>query len=310
MATNKTQYLDRCLKSHKIRHVQTTMDKYITKREEVKNALGDKYADKKAVRATNSGSFAKHSAINEKFDIDICQPFKRNSFATLEEMADSVFDYFYSEFQDEQLIRYKTRKQRVSIGLTFLIDGEEIGLDVVPGRELLEGDYSETNRLNLYVRPKGFDPATSTQTNIQAHVDHIKGKGDERKIIRLLKVWKLNKGKKEIKSFFVELLTIKAFDCASSVPTDLWEKLKMVLAFIRDNVKTIKLTDPANSNNIVSNTMTDTEKANFADDADLILKRIDDDSDNIKIYFPVNDKYDDDQKSAGGAAVLGTKSFS
>jgi len=295
-------------------HVQSKMDKYIGKREKVKDALEEKYSDKKVTRAINSGSYAKHTAINEKFDIDICQPFKSNSFSTLEQMADDVFDFFYNEFKDDDLIRYKTRKQRVSTGITFLIDGEEISMDIVPGRELGTDDYKATNRLNLYVRPKGLDSATSTQTNIQKHVDHIKGKGDERKIIRLLKVWKLNKSKKEIKSFFLELITIRAFDDAKSIPTDLWGKLKMVMEFIRDNVKAISLVDPANSNNIVSNTMTDAEKRNFAEDMSLILKRIEEDDENIKIYFPINDKYDeeDDKKgsSFSGPAILTTKSFS
>jgi len=310
MGFDKSRHLQRVIKSHKMRHVQTTMDKYIKKREEIKDALATYYTDMRATRAINSGSFAKHSAINEKYDVDICQPFKYRSFRTLEEMADHVYDFFINVYQDEQLVRWKTRKQRVSVGLTFLIDGEEIGMDVVPGRELTEEDYKETNRLNLYVRTKGLAPATSTQTNIQRHVDHIQGKGDERRIIRLLKVWKLTKGKKEIKSFFVELITIRAFESRSSVPFGVWEQLEMVMEYIRDRVETISLLDPANSNNIVSDTMTAAEKSNFARDMELILNRIEDDEENIKIYFPINEKYDDDDKKGNGAAVLGTKTFS
>lgn len=311
MGFDKTSHLNQVLESHKMKHVQSSMDKYIVKREKIKDALDEKYADKKVTRAINSGSYAKHTAVNEKFDVDICQPFKYKSFTTLEEMADDVFDYFYNEFEDDDLIRYKTRKQRVSTGLTFLVDGEEISMDIVPGRELSDDDYKTSNRLNLFVRPKGLNPSTSTQTNIQKHVDYVKGKGDERKIIRLLKIWKLNKGKREIKSFFVELITIKAFECSSSVPSNLWEQLKMVMEFIKDEVETITLKDPANSNNIVSNTMTNTEKTNFAEDMKIILDRIADNDENIKIYFPVNDKYDQEGKSSSsGPAILGTKSFS
>jgi len=310
MGFDKSRYLQRVLKSHKMRHVQATMDKYIKKREEIKDALANYYGDKRVTRAINSGSFAKHSAINEKYDVDICQPFKYGSFSTLEEMADDVYDFFTNVYQDVQLVRWKTRKQRVSVGLTFLIDGEEIGMDVVPGRELAEEDYKETNRLNLYVRAKGLAPATSTQTNIQRHVEHIRGKGDERRIIRLLKVWKLNKGKKEIKSFFLELITIRAFESRSSIPFGVWEQLEMVMEFIRDRVETICLLDPANSNNVVSDTMTATEKSNFARDLELILDRIEEDEENIKIYFPVNDRYDEEEDKGRGAAVLGTKTFS
>jgi hypothetical protein len=305
MSFEKNKHLDRVLESHKMKHVDDLMEKYKKKREEVKDALEEKFSDKKVTRAINSGSYAKHTAVNTKFDIDICQPFKYKAFDTLEEMADIVFDYFNDEYKDEDLVRYKTRKQRVSTGLTFVIDGDEIQMDVVPGRELAEDDYAETNRLNLHVRPKGLDPKTSTQTNIQKHIDIIKGMDDERSIIRLLKVWKVNKNKDRVKSFFLELITIRTFEKASEIPSDIWGKLKMTMEFIRDNVETIRLEDPANSNNVVSDTMTDSEKENLANDMEMMLDRIEEDEENLKVYFPVNDEFDsgDDEDKKKAAAL-------
>jgi len=315
MNFDKNKYLDRVLESHKMKHVNYLMEKYKNKREEVKDSLEEKFSDGKVTRAINSGSYAKHTAINTKFDIDISQPFKYKKFDTLKDMADAVFDYFNNEYEDEDLIRYKTRKQQVSTGLTFVIDGDEIQMDVVPGRELAEDDYAITNRLNLYVRPKGLYPATSTQTNIQKHIDLIKKKGDERSIIRILKVWKVNKNKDRVKSFLLELITIHAFERASEIPNDLWSKLKMTMEFIRDYVKTIRLEDPANSNNIVSDTMTDSEKDALANDMKIMLDKIEENDENLKIYFPVNDDFDpgdekEEQKSSKlGATILSTKSF-
>ena len=138
MGFDKNKYLERVLTSYKMSHVQNKMDKYIQKRNEVKDALDEKYNSKRVTRAINSGSYAKYDAVNVKFDIDVCQPFKRDSFDTLEEMADDVYDFFANEYEDDELVGYKTKKQRVSIGLTFLIDGEEIEMDVVPGRELIQ----------------------------------------------------------------------------------------------------------------------------------------------------------------------------
>lgn len=312
MNFNKSEHLNDVLESYRMVHVQGTMDKYIVKRDAIVEALSEKYRDKKASKAINSGSFAKHDAINVKFDIDLCQPFKYDSFGTLEEMADDLYNFFSLEYKDVQLVKYAIRKQRVSIGLTFLIDGEEIKMDIVPGRELSNGDYEKNRDLNLYVRAKLDKAATSTQTNIHAHVEHIKGKNSERQVIRLLKAWKFNKNK-DIKSFFIELITIRAFDDKStSVPSDLWGKLKMTLEFIRDNVESIRLVDPANSNNVVSNTMTAVEKTNLADEMKRILERIEENAENLKIYFPVNDKYSkkDAKHSLSGPAVLSTKSFS
>ena len=260
---NKNNYLQEVLSSYKMAHVSDLMEKYIEKREKVKDALATKFKDEIVTRAINSGSYAKHDAINIKFDLDVCQPFKHNSFSTLEEMADAVFDFCNEEFEDDDLVKYATRKQRVSTGLTFIIDGDEIQFDIVPGRELSEDDYSVTNRLNLFVRAKLLQSASTTQTNIQKHIDLVKGKTAERDIIRLLKVWKTNKSNIGVKSFLFELITIRAFDKCSEVPNGIWQKLEMVLEYIRDNIKTIRLEDPANSNNVVSDTMTDSEKENL-----------------------------------------------
>lgn len=282
-------------------HVSDLMEKYIEKREKVKDALATKFKDQIATRAINSGSYAKHDAINIKFDLDVCQPFKHNSFGTLEEMADEVFAFFNEEFEDDDLVKYATRKQRVSTGITFIIDGDEIQLDIVPGRELGDGDYSETNRLNLYVRAKLLEAASSTQTNIQKHIDLVKGKNAERDIIRLLKIWKTNKSNKGVKSFLVELITIRAFENCSDVPTGIWPKLEMVIEYVRDNIKTIRLEDPANSNNVVSDTMSVSEKENLYWDMKQMLELIESSADNLKSYFPVNDDFfveDEDKSSA------------
>ncbi len=303
MSLNKSKYLQQVLESYRMSHVDDLMKKYIEKREIVKDALFEKFKDQIVTRAINSGSYAKHDAINIKFDLDVCQPFKRNAFDTLEEMGDAIFDFFNEEFKNDDFVKYKTRKQRVSTGITFVIDGNEIQMDIVPGRELSTDDYIETNRLNLYVRPKLLQPASTTQTNIQKHIDLVKGKNAERSIIRLLKVWKTNKNNSRIKSFFVELITIKAFEKCFDVPTGIWEQLEMVLEFIRDNVKTICLEDPANSNNVVSDTMTDTEKENLYWDIKQMLELIASSADNLKSYFPVNDDFyeeeeEDDKESA------------
>lgn len=304
MSLDKNKHLRNVLNSHKMSHVDDLLVKYKKKREEVKDALAEKFKNEIVTRAINSGSYAKHDAINIKYDLDVCQPFKRNSFETLEDMADAVFNYFNDEYEDDDLVKYKSRKQRVSTGITFVVDGDEIQMDIVQGRELIIYDYPDTNRLNLYVRPKLLEEASSTQTNIQNHIDLIKGKEHERNVIRLLKIWKVNKSKDRVKSFLVELITIRAFDNCLDIPSDQWGKLKMVMEYIRDNIKTIRLEDPANSNNVISDTMTDSEKNNFSYDMELMLDHIEADADNLKIYFAVNDEFDTNDDEDKKAAAL------
>lgn len=306
MGSVKDNHLINVLESHKMAHVDEILTKYKTKRDEVKDALAEKFKDEIVTRAINSGSYAKHDAINIKFDLDVCQPFKRDSFTTLEEMADAVYDFFKDEYDDDEFQVHRLQKQRVSVGLVFLVDGDEVFIDVVPGRELLQDDYIETTRLNLFVRPTILETSSSIQTNIQKHIDLIKGKTVERNIIRLLKVWKVNHHKKYIKSFLLELLVIRAFDSCPELPTGLWETLKMVMEYIRDNIETIRLEDPANSNNVVSDTLTDNEKKNFSLEMKAILDDVEREENNLKTYFPVNQEFyiEEDEEDMRKAAAL------
>lgn len=313
MATFKSQHLQAVLDSHKMRKIQALMDKFIVKREEVKNALNQKYSDKLLCNPINSGSFAKHTAINKKFDIDICPIFSRTSFNTLEEMADELFRYFENEYKDNHL-QLPIKKQRVSIGLEFNIDGDIIKMDVVPGREINDEEYATTYDLKLYVRAKDDNPATETKTNIKKHVDLINGRTDVRSIIRLLKCWKYYNDK-EIKSFILELLTLRAYEeNKNNLPTDLWEQLEMTLKFIADRIETIQLVDPANSNNIVSNTMLSDLKKTISLDIKNMLDHIYNDETFIMVYFKVNSDFPGNdnnkyQKKASGPSILETQSF-
>lgn len=299
MASDKPQHLQQVLETHRMAHIEGLLNKYKEKRKEVKEALEENYKDK-IYNPINSGSYAKHTAINIKFDLDIGVPFKRDSFDTLEEMFNDVFDFLYEKYKDEAEIR----KQKVSIGIIFDEDddGDEINIDVVPGRELNQDQYKDDNNLNLFVNSQYglLDEKTYIQTNIQAQIDHIKGKSNERSIIRLLKIWKTTNNE-PYKSFFLELITIKAFD-KEDITGNLWEKLKSVMEYIRDSVTkdNFTLKDPGNSNNDVADTLNDTEKNNLSNKMSNMIDNIEYDSDNIKAYFPVNEDFEDESEDKYG----------
>ena len=299
MATDKNKHLECVLQSHKISKEQKLLDKHVAKRDEIKEALEEKYGSS-IYSPFNSGSYAKHTAVNNKFDFDLMAPFKRNAFDTLEKMYNDVYDFLYEKYKSEANIR----KQKVSIGLEFYIDseGDAIKVDVVPGRELNLDQYKEDDKLNLYVYDqygkieKGSDRLRS---NVKAQIENIKSnaeKGAIRQIIRLLKVWKIYNGKTP-KSFFLELITIKAFD-KKDITGELWDKLKTVMEFIKDEVKIISLPDPGNGGNDVADTLTDSEKSILSDDMKYMIERIEENSDNIKSYFRANEKHlcDGDKK--------------
>jgi hypothetical protein len=202
-------------------------------------------------------------------------------------MYDSVYTFLNTNYKKDDDDVTKVRAQKVSTGLTFSVDGETLAFDVTPGRE--PNDDKEDNDIFIYINN---DEAQSTRkkTNIFKQIEHIKGKDKERDCIKQLKVWK-HVHKFDIKSFFVELLVIKAFEKAdidSESKESFWNRLEKTMTFIRDNIKTIQLIDPGNSNNVVSDTLSDEEKDNLKDEMDTILKKIEKDETKIKHYFPIN----------------------
>jgi hypothetical protein len=302
---NKTTHLDSVIKTHQITKEESLLSKHKEKNTEVKEALEGNYGDK-IYSPFNSGSYAKNTAMNLKFDFDMVAPFKRNAFGsngTLKEMYEDVYDFLYEKYKDVA----EVRKQKVSIGIHFHADddGDVVKIDVVPGRELTQDKYDETEDLNLYVYNKyGTIEAGSERikTNVKAQINNIKDRATKekdsiRKIIRLLKVWKNTKLSSPAKSFFLELITIKAFD-NKDISGNLWDKLEAVLEYIRDEVTkdAFTLKDPGNSNNDLIDTLTSFDRQNLSDDMKLILERIEDNDENIKTYFPENQKFVEEEE--------------
>ena len=290
-------YLDEYLaKAHYTAHVdrdEERLKKYNEKYQEIKEMLEGQYKGR-IYAPFKSGSIAKKTAINWKYDLDIVLPFKRSEAGTLKEMYEEVAGYLEDlQYTDDDLSN--VRRQRTSIGLFYQKGFEHLEIDVVPGRELNNEDFqekdSEKKKLNLHWNET---PQTrqSLQTNIHKQVETIKGKGDERKVIRLLKVWKLHRQLGGVKSFLLELITIKAFeDCRQS--SGLWGQLKMVLEFIRDNIETVKLIDPGNSGNKVHETLSSTEKQDLKNQAIRFLEAVEEDEKRIADFIPINPKHED-----------------
>lgn len=312
MSIEKNNHLREVLDTHKMCHVQDFVDKVKQRREEIKGKMHDHYGNNK-YSSFGSGSFAKHTAINIKFDLDLVEPFKHCAFGTLQEMFDDVYDFLAEEYKDTDV---SIRKQKVSIGISFPIEeGDEkpVELDVVPGRELNHNDYLETNDLNLCFNEDhwGFKKGTSQKTNIQKQIDHIKGKSSEREIIRLLKIWKKQKGKK-YKSFVIELAVIKALDGYTG-DMDLWSRLKFVMEYLRDHIadSSFHLYDPGNSNNDVIAAMSVYDRQMFKTDMILMLNNIDSDPDCfLPFYFEINEQFSEyKEKESGAPYPTSTKRF-
>lgn len=303
---DKNLHLDSVIKTHQITKEEQLLTKHKEKNKEVKEALEEKYGDS-IYSPFNSGSYAKNTAMNTKFDFDMVSPFKRNAFGskgTLKEMFEDVYDFLYEKYNDVATVR----KQKVSVGIEFHSDddGDIVKIDVVPGRELNQDQYSDDENLNLYVYYKygNYDAGSERiKTNVQAQIKNIKDRATTekesiRKIIRLLKVWKNTKYNYPTKSFFLELITIKAID-NKAITGNLWSKLEAVLEYIRDEVTKdgFTLKDPGNSSNDLIDSLTESERETLSYDMKNMLERIEDNDENIKTYFPENAKFVEEEKA-------------
>ncbi len=301
---DKNLHLDSVIKTHQITKEEQLLTKHKDKNKEVKEALEKKY-ESNIYSPFNSGSYAKNTAMNTKFDFDMVCPFKRNAFGsngTLKQMYEDVFDFLYEKYKDVATVR----KQKVSIGIEFFADGDVVKIDVVPGRELNQDQYKNDENLNLYVYYKygNFEEGSERiKTNVQDQIKNIKDRATNekdsiRKVIRLLKVWKNTKYNYPTKSFFLELITIKAFD-NKDITGNLWSKLETVLQYIRDEVTgdSFTLKDPGNSSNDLIETLTTSERQMLSDDMKSMLERIEDNDENIKTYFPENSKFVEEEEN-------------
>ena len=127
---NRNQHLQDVLESHRMKHVQTFVDKMTSRKNEIATFLKEQYGSD-AYDTFNSGSMAKHTATNIKFDMDIVIPFRHEAFDTLQGMYDDVFEKLNDKYEEEA---EKVRKQKVSIGISFK---KSIAFLFLPTNELI-----------------------------------------------------------------------------------------------------------------------------------------------------------------------------
>ncbi|MFZ0392543.1 MAG: nucleotidyltransferase, partial [Terracidiphilus sp.] len=200
-----------------------------------------------------SGSFAKGTGNRSGTDIDL--------FLSLREETDWSLGEIYDGL--DRMLRaagFAVRRQNVSLNVK--VNG--CSVDLVPGKRQnrLTGDHS------LYLRRRD----TWIKTNVKKHVQWV-GRTGRRAEMRLMKLWRDQRGL-DWPSFYVELGTARALE-EQILPGTLSGNLRRVLEFARDRVERARLVDPANGNNVVSDTLTGEEKRLIARAAAAALKETD-----------------------------------
>jgi len=193
-----------------------------------------------------SGSCAKGTAIHGVTDVDLFISLKSDTSDTLKKIFDGLHDW----------MRYygypNARKQNVSIHV--LHGGFEV--DLVPAVHF--GGNGEDHW--LYVNKAKRE---RTKTNVSTHIDHVSNSGRLEEII-LTKIWRKNH-KLEFPSFNLELAVIEALSYKphGQIAVNFFS----VLDYLADGFSSARFVDPANTNNIISDELTDSEKKAIASQA-------------------------------------------
>jgi hypothetical protein len=195
-------------------------------------------------KAEFSGSLAKGTGISLSTDADIFLSLSSTTPGTLADMYETLGNAM-------SCAGYPVRKQDVSIGTN--VNGYSI--DLVPGRR----QSPHGNEHSLYRNRTG----TWTKTDVKTHIALVSGSGrtDE---IRILKAWRTLHNLR-LPSFYLELAVLDALHRArhGDIAANVWRTLQ----YLRDNINTARFIDPANTNNVVSDDCTASEKAAIAEQA-------------------------------------------
>jgi hypothetical protein len=279
---NPNKYLYSVLNELNIHANPSALSKVLNIRDKITAFLYNKFENKLAAKPEYSGSFFKGTAINSNFDFDIVVPFSKDSFSSLEDMYETT----YSEINDRYLNgQTEVRKQKRSIGVTFLVDELDYHFDIVPGREI--SNYKIDGELNLYVSPSNvFQSASSMKTNIKAHRLITVNRPNERKIIKLLKFYR-DDNNLNFPSPVIQNMVVEAFDNRGHYSYSLYNNLLYTMEYISDKIHRKNLIDISNSNNNMMEKISLMERDEISNRLNKDLDRLEKDSRYLKEIFEI-----------------------
>jgi len=204
-----------------------------------------KWASTCFISTLNSGSRAKGTSISIASDVDYLISLTSDCNANSGGLK-SIYDGLHNHLKGKY---NPVKKQNVS----FRIKIGDLEVDITPARK----QSGNTHDHWLYVSKLD----TWKQTNIQKHINDISGCGRLNEI-KLLKIWReLNS--LDFPSIYLEYLTISVLLGKSKDASKLADNfifLLRELAKDTNNPLYSRIVDPANSNNILSELLTVTEK--------------------------------------------------
>ena len=209
-----------------------------------------KWAGQQLSALKQSGSSAKGTAIKGIADFDIFISLKSDTTGTLKEI-------YYKLEKEVKDAGWTTRRQNVSIGITH----SNLKIDLVPGK--IQPGYQ--NYHSIYSSKKD----TWMQTNVDLHITKVQNSNRVNEIL-LTKIWRHIHGL-DFPSIYLELTV---FDALYNKPVnDISNNFLAVLVYLRDKFVNRAVTDPANTNNKISDMLYKYEKEEIALQAKTSLEK-------------------------------------
>lgn len=198
-----------------------------------------------------SGSLAKGTGITGTTDMDLF--ISLDPSVSKANTLENVYCTLRNRFAGAG---YSPREQNVSIGIN-----PGLKIDLVAG---------------VRHHPQGFDHSiwkrkakTWTQTNIDAHINHVKNSGRTFDI-RAIKIWRKLRGL-DFPSFYLELSVIEALKGTVLTGGSPSENFSKVMSYLVEDFVGKSIADPANSANDVSEELTEDEKKKIKKEAETTL---------------------------------------
>jgi hypothetical protein len=179
---------------------------------------------------TLAGSHAKGTALRDS-DIDLFLRYSPGTPGPISAIQTSLANHFHGQVRN------------VSVRITY----KGLTVDLVPARRSDTGDMLWQARFNTWLK-----------TDVAKQIRYVRDSGliDE---ILALKIWRRRHALR-FPSFLMELAVIHALKPNRPIK----EQFTSLLRFLATDFPTTRLLDPANSNNVVSDLLTEVEKLRIA----------------------------------------------
>lgn len=227
------EYLKKILEAQALDRDSTELKQMQQERDKIEAILKKQFSGAK-MTIRYGGSKAKNTMIKKSFDLDILVYFDSDDEVggkNLKEIYDNVAKALagsYSIQRKTSAIRL-LKKDQTSVG-------EHFSIDIVPGR------FTSDDKTDVFLHQENSE-RERLKTNPDKHIEHVRD-SEVRDAIKLLKLWKIDHGLLNVKTFLLELLIVKTL--AASKSKNLDEQLKIFWETMVADIDNIRIEDPAN----------------------------------------------------------------